>query len=210
MNMPKDRLLQQTRSTTSGARQTGSNADAQADTLLGQAIEEQADQASILDTSPVEAQYNAAVAVQVEAKHNQVERLEDRLENLIELQASSLQRTQVQQPGMFSLPGAQAKWQQRLQQQQKTMQRLLGRLEMVREIRDGMGVYAPRIEEMAARKLRAQQPELAAEWDEMQQAGRLYQILLRQQEHDKKQALERDLRAQLGRGVRLGLSQNGP
>jgi len=51
-------------------------------------------------------------------------------------------------------------------QQQAIIQRLQARLEGVREIKEGMGTHAPRIKELATRKLRAQQPELAAEWDE--------------------------------------------
>ena len=125
----------------------------------------------MLASAPLESPYSAALAVQVEAKHEQVERIEDRLENLIESQASRLQCTQLGQPGMLALPGKRTQWQQQMQQQQKTMQRLLGRLELVREVRDSMGVHAPRIEELATRKLRAQQPELASEWDALQQVS---------------------------------------
>ena len=37
-----------------------------------------------------------------------------------------------------------------------------------------MGVHSPRIDELAIRKLRAQEPELAREWDDMQEAHRLH------------------------------------
>jgi hypothetical protein len=68
-----------------------------------------------------------------------------------------------------------------------------------------MGVYGPRIEELAIRKLRAQEPELAREWDNRQEAQRLHQALQRKQEQEKNQAWERE---QLSRGgLRLGLSQ---
>ena len=83
-----------------------------------------------------------------------------------------MQQTQARQSGILALPGARAKWQQ--QQQQNTMQRLHGRLESVREIKDGMGVHGLRIEELAIRKLRAQEPELAREWDDRQEAQRLH------------------------------------
>lgn len=71
-----------------------------------------------------------------------------------------------------------------------------------------MGVHAPRIEELASRKLRAQQPELASEWDALQQAQRLQQLLLRQKAEQ--QGHERSQQLQLARGTKLGLSQHGP
>jgi hypothetical protein len=175
---------------------------------LERAQEAQAEQAALLEASPLESQYSAAFAAQVEAKHDQAERIEDRLENLIEQQASRLQQTQASQPGLFSRPGARAKWQSQVQQQQSAMQRLHGRLEAVREIKDGMGAHGPRIEELAHRKVRAQEPTLAKDWEEMREAERLHQALLRKQEQEKKQALERERRGEnLGRGLRLGLTQ---
>ena len=186
----------------------GLDAVAQADALLERAQEAQAEQTALLEASPLESQYSAAFAAQVEAKHDQAERIEDRLENLIEQQASRLQQTHASQPGLFSRPGARAKWQSQIQQQQSAMQRLHGRLEAVREIKDGMGAYGPRIEELAHRKVRAQEPGLAKDWEEMREAERLHQALLRKQEQEKKQALERERRGEnLGRGLRLGLTQ---
>jgi len=84
------------------------------------------------------------------------------------------------------------------------MQRLHSRFESVREIKEGMGVHSPRIDELAIRKLRAQEPELAREWDDMQEAHRLYLALQRKQEKEKK-TWEHE---QLSRGgLRLGFSQ---
>jgi BarA-like signal transduction histidine kinase len=183
------------------------DAEVQADALLERAQEAQAEQTALLEATPLESQYSAAFAAQVEAKHDQAERVEDRLENLIELQASRLQQAQSSQPGILALPGARAKWQQKMQQQQSTMQRLQGRLETVREIKEGMGIHGPRIEELATRKLRVQEPELAKDWDDVREAQRQHQALLRKQEQEKKQTLEREQREHLGRGMRLGLSQ---
>ena len=188
-------------------KQAGIDAEVQADGLLGRSQEAQAEQTALLEATPLESQYSALFAAQVEAKHDQAERVEDRLENLIELQASRLQQAQSSQPGILALPGARAKWQQKVQQQQSTMQRLQGRLETVREIKEGMGIHGPRIEELATRKLRAEQPELAKDWDDMREAQRQHQALLRKQEQEKKQTLEREQREHLGRGIRLSLSQ---
>ena len=186
-------------------KQAWLDAETQTETLLELVQEAQAEQTALLEATPLESQYNAGFAALVEEKHDQVERIEDKLENLIDLQASRLQQTQARQPGILALPGARAKWQQQVQQQQNTLRRLHGRFESVREIKEGMGVHGPRIEELAIRKLRAQEPELAREWDDRQEAQRLHQALQRKQEQEKKQAWERE---QLNRGgLRLGLSQ---
>ena len=81
----------------------GLDAVAQADALLERAQEAQAEQTALLEASPLESQYSAAFAAQVEAKHDQAERIEDRLENLIEQQASRLQQTHASQPGLCLL-----------------------------------------------------------------------------------------------------------
>ena len=148
-------------------KQIGRDAETQTDTLLELAQEMQAEQTALLEATPLESQYSASFAALVEEKRDQAERIEDKLENLIDLQVSRLQQTQTRQPGLFALPGVRAKWQQQVQQQQNTMQRLHGRLETVREIKEGMGVHNPRIDELAIRKLRAQEPELASEWDDI-------------------------------------------
>jgi len=180
--------------------------DAQVDALFEQAQDVQAEQVALFDT-PLESQYSAAFAAQVEAKHDQAEQIEDKIENLIELQASLLQLAQSRQPNIFALPGARAKWQQQMQQQKNTMQHLQGRLESVREIKEGMGIHGSRIEELATRKLRAQEPELASDWSDMCEAQRQYQELQRKQEQYKKRALERQQLDTRGRSMGLGLSQ---
>ena len=196
---------QQSKAEVQPFKQVGIDAETQTNTILELAQELQAEQTALLEAIPLESQYSASFAAFVEEKHDQVERIEDKLENMIELLVSRLQQTQARQPGLFALPGARAKWQQQVQQQQNTMQRLHGRLETVREIKEGMGVHNPRIDELAIRKLRTQEPELASEWDDMQEAQRLHQAMQRKQEQEKKQALEHE---QLNRGgLRLGLSQ---
>lgn len=63
---------------------------AQADGLLEQAREVQVGQIAMLEATPLESQYGAAFAALVEAKHDQAERIEDRLESLISQQTSRL------------------------------------------------------------------------------------------------------------------------
>jgi hypothetical protein len=201
----KDRVHQQNQASTDSVRQAGAEADEQAKSLLERALDVQAGQVAALEASPIDTQYRAALAVYVKAKHDQVERLEGKLEYLIEAQASRLQQVQGQQPGMLALPGTRAKWQQQLLWQQITVKRLHDRLESVREIKEAMGTDTPRIVELAARKLRAHDPGLASEWDEMTEAQRRHEALLRKREQEKKLMHERELREPLGRGLRLGL-----
>jgi len=163
---------------------------AQADRLLEQAQAARAEQTAMLEASPLESQYSAAFAALVEAKHDQAERIEDRLESLISRQTWRLQQPQTGRPGLFSRLGAQVR--QNQVTQQGILQRLQDRLEAVREIKEGMGVYSPRIEELATRKLRAKEPGLAREWEDLREAQRLHQALLRKQGQDKRRALGAD------------------
>jgi hypothetical protein len=194
----------------SGLRRV-SDVQQQADGLLGQAEEAQATQQAALETSPLESEYSAALAAQIEAKQDQAARIEDRLEGLIEQQESRLMQIEAKQPGLLALPGQRARWQGQVQQQQALLQRLHTRLENVREIKEGMGVHAPRIEELATRKLRAERPELAEEWDEMREAARRHQALMRKKEQERRQQLARERSGDdghgMGRSRGLGLSQ---
>jgi hypothetical protein len=102
-------------------KQAEIDAESQTDALLELVQEAQAEQTALLEATPLESQYSAGFAALVEEKHDQAERIEDKLENLIDLQVSRLQQTQARQPGILALPGALAKWQQQVQQQQNTM-----------------------------------------------------------------------------------------
>jgi hypothetical protein len=186
MNQQREQLQQQTR-TSQQTIAASFDAEAQADGLLERAKADQAEQAALLETPSIESLYTIALAAQLESKHNQVERIEDRLENLIEQQSSKLQQSRSQQPGLIALPNTRTRWQQQVQQQQSTMQRLQGRLETVREIKDGMGAHGPRIEEMATRRLRHLEPGLATEWDEQQEEQRRAAALQRRKEIEQRQ-----------------------
>jgi hypothetical protein len=188
-----------------------SDVQRQADALLEQTKEVQGEQQAARETAPLASEYSVALAVQIEAKQGQAVRIEGRLECLIERQESQLMRIEAKQPGLLALPGQRARWQGQVQQQQALLQRLHTRLENVREIKDGMGVHAPRIEEMATRKLRAQQPELADGWDEMRATARRHQAHMRKKEQERRQQLARERVDEgsqgIGRSRSLNLSQ---
>lgn len=177
------------------------------DGLYESAQELERQQQALLEAAPVEQSYQETLSTYVQAKHDQVERIEDKIENLIDQQQARLQQTLTNQPGLFSRSGTKAAWQTQQMKQQARLQSLHGRLEAVREIKDGMGIHAPKIEELATRKLRAKEPGLASEFDEMQEAQRRYQAMLRRQEQERKQKLQQEQQQQLGRALRLGLSQ---
>lgn len=180
----------------------------EADALYQQAEDAHVEQQAILETSPLESRYAAALAAQVEAKHDQVERIEDRLEGVIEQQEAKLHQIEAKQPGILSLPSTKANWQSQVQQQQALLQRLQGRLEGVREIKDGMGLHGPRVEELATRKLRNEEPELAEGWDEMRAAQRAHENLMRKKEQENRLKNEREQSATVGRGQTHSLGLN--
>ena len=151
--------------------------------LLARAQEAEIQQAALLETTPLESRYNGALAEYVEAKYEQVERLEDRLENLIEQEMANLVDYQAHRPaGLFFRPGARGVWEREQARKQATILRLQNRLEHVREIKEEMGLHGPKIEELAVRKLRLKEPDLAGEWDDMRTAQRLHEAIKRQKE----------------------------
>jgi len=143
----------------------------------GQALEAQAqalaaEQTALLDASPVQARYNQALGECVEQKAEQAEALEQRLEAMLDRQQAQLQQNQASRPGWLALPTTRAAWEQGNQRCQARLQQLQGRLERVQELHHGMGLYTPRIEELAVRQLRAEQPELVEQWSLQRQAER--------------------------------------
>ena len=149
--------------------------------LLERAQEAQSQQAALLDTTSLDSRYNGALAEYVEAKYEQVERLEDRLENLLEQEMAKLEDYQVHRPsGLLLRLGARATWERQQAGKQATIQRLQNRLEHVRDIKEEMGLHGPKIEELATRKLRLKEPDLAREWDDMRTAQRNHEATERQ------------------------------
>ena len=181
----------------------GGDALSQGDGLLGQALEAAAEQTSEITSETVQQPYEAAMSRYVEAKRDQAERIEDRLENLIEVQTSRLQDVQNHAPGFLAFPGTRVKWQQQVQRQLTTVHQLHARLDIVREIKDGMDMHGSRIEALANHKLRIEQPDLARDWDEVLAAQRRHMLLQREK------AREEEARSRLtaGRGQHLGHAQ---
>lgn len=172
------------------ARQAGA-VESEAEELQRSAEILETEQQSLLETSSVESDYQSALAAFVEAKHDQVERIEGRLEDVIGQQEAKLHRIEANRPGFLSLPVTRAGWQSQLEQQQSLLQKLHGRLETVREVKEGMGLHSPKIEELAMRKLRFHERELTQEWDEFRAAQRGHQELMRRREQEQRKQNQR-------------------
>jgi len=135
----------------------------------------------------LEQSYQEAMALSIQSKHDQVARIEDRLEDSIERQQGQLQSLLSKQPGTFTMPKAKRDWQTKRASKLAQLQKLHGRLNIVRDIKENMGVKSPKIEELATRKLRIDSPELASSWDLMRESVR------RKQAEDVKKRKERSL-----------------
>jgi hypothetical protein len=92
--------------------------------------------------------------------------------------ALSSEQTQLQvltqtPPGWTAGKKAHAQWDQQLGRRQTRIAQLTQRLDRVGEIAEAAGIYAEKkIKELAERKLRFGQPELAQEWDKIRRKER--------------------------------------
>ncbi len=151
------------------------------------------EQVLFAETAETGSLYNNTLAVQIDSKFAQAEKLEEKLETLIGQQQAKIMQIEAQQPGFLSLPGLRAKWNQQIQLQQAYMQTLVGRIDVVREIRNEMTPRGPRIEELAVRKLRFHNPGMAADFDAMMTSTRRHleqeRALVLKKEQEKKRSL---------------------
>ena len=183
------------------AGQGGGTVDQAANSLLEAAESLEQQQHSLLDSAPIEQTYQETLVAYVQSKHDQVERIEVRLEALVDRQQARLQQMRLRSPDFLSLPSTKRAWQTRQAQCRARLQVLHHRLDAVREIKDGMGLHSPKVEELATRKMRAENPELASDWDAMRLAVRQHEAFVKKQTQEQKQAQSR------GQGLSQGLSR---
>ena len=117
----------------------------------------------------------------VQQKHDQAMRIEKKLESRISQAQRALKQGDEHRPGVFSLPGTRRAWEAAQANRKERIHQLKKRQNTVREIRTGMGASAPRIEELANRKMRAENPKMAARQDAMRRAFRVKQVKAQQQ-----------------------------
>lgn len=154
--------------------------------LLGSTQDLEREQQSLLDEGQIKDIYQNTLDTYVQAKHEQVELIESRLKNIINQQQVKLQQLQRNSPGIFSLPKTRRIWQADKSQQQARLHTLQNRLSVVVEIKDGMGLHSPRIEELATRKMRTQNPELTTKMDAVNMTVRQHDIELSVSAKEKK------------------------
>ena len=163
---------------------------ARAEGVQARAIE--AEQARLLDQSLGE-RYQASFQTYLRANSQRIERIENRLETLLENQQAALSELEAQRPGFFSPPGVKAAWtvnRDSLQDRQQTLQARLSRVEELRE----------QSAELAEEKMREREPELASAWDAArrtqrgrQEGQRREQQASRQREHTQDRGRELEL-----------------
>ena len=117
----------------------------------------------------------------VQQKHDQAMRIEKKLESRISQAQRALKQGDEHRPGVFSLPGTRRAWEAAQANRKERIHQLKKRQNTVREIRTGIGASAPRIEELANRKMRAENPKMAARQDAMRRAFRVKQVKAQQQ-----------------------------
>lgn len=190
--------VREEKATTATEADVSREGEAEAQRLLESAVAQKHEQQAMVEASPLEKSWQESLASYVQLKHDQVARLEDRLEKLLSNKQRDLKRSSEHKPGFFSLPKTKHAWQASQVQQRARIQSLANRLGVVREIRTGMGVFAPRIEEMATRKMRAAHPEMASDWDAMREAFRAKQV------NDRLQSKSQKREKQAKQGVKRG------
>ena len=174
-----------------------------ADDLLNAAQDAGREQQTLMETAIAEqVSYQEMLAIYLQTKHGQVESIEDKLETLIVQQQALFQQSEAKKPGLLSLPNTKQQWAVRQSRQQARLHVLHNRLDFVRELKEGMGVHSPKLEELAERKLRRHDPTLAEEWDSSLEAHRKHQALLRKQGQEKKRF------ESVGVGLSLGLRKS--
>ena len=132
-------------------------------------------------------------------KHDQAMRIEKKLESRISQAQRALKQGDEHRPGVFSLPSTRRAWEATQANRKERIHQLKKRQNTVREIRTGMGASAPRIEELANRKMRAENPKMAARQDAMRKAFRVKQVKAQQQARTER----REQRLQQGRTRRM-------
>ena len=124
--------------------------DAKAAGAQARSIE--ADQARLRDQSVGE-RYQAALQTYLLANTQRIDRIENRLETLIENQQATLGELAAQRPSFFSSATAKAQWAAGMEASQDRLQVLRGRLSQLEETKE-------QSEELAEEKMREREPEL--------------------------------------------------
>lgn len=140
----------------------GGKSGAEADGLLAQARK-----AKTEADSSIESSYGLSLQMHIEEKHQQIKRIETRLKGLIEKQETNLRQNLAVRGKLRTIlkPWKRTARKKEIAGRRALLQRLRKRLDLVREIKVGTIPHGPRIEQLAARKVRFHEPELASGWE---------------------------------------------
>ena len=163
---------------------------ARAESAQARGIE--AEQARLRDQA-VGGRYQAALHTYLQANTQRIERIEDRLETLIENQQTILSELEAQRPGFLASAGTRAAWNTSREASQDRLQTLQTRLSRLEELRDQSA-------ELAEEKLRDREPDLAGAWDAARREQRG-----RQEEQRRERQATRQKDRSLDRGRELEL-----
>jgi len=159
-----------------------------ADAALQQAQAAEREQRALLEqaspTSAVSA-HESQKKLYVEAKHQQVERIEDKLRSLISTQQTKIQQLQANSPRWLARPSVKRTFNAQLGKQQSHLQCLEQRLSSVLAIKTRTNPHAPTVEALAAQKLRREQPELIRSRDAELAAKRLRELKAQDEQREK-------------------------
>ena len=130
-------------------------------------------QAELHRAEQLSLQHNAQLAFYAQAKAQQIDTLQAALQTAIHNQAAKLAAIQQERPTWPASKQARTTWQNQVTQAKARLAQLERRFERVGEIALDAALYADSIlDELAARKLRFHHPDLARQWDTMQQQQR--------------------------------------
>jgi hypothetical protein len=130
-------------------------------------------EAELLRAEQLSLQHNAQLAFYAQAKAQQIDALQAALQTALHNQAAKLAAIEHHAPAWPANRQARSTWQNQLAQAKIRLAQLERRSERVGEIASCAGLYADSLlDELAARKLRFRDPDLARRWDALQQQQR--------------------------------------
>ena len=145
----------------------------QASEAIGRDIPNTAAQAELLRAEQLSLQHNAQLAYYAQAKAQQIDTLQAALQTALHNHVAKLAAIEHHAPAWPANRQARSAWQNQLAQAKTRLAELERRFERVGEIATGAGLYADSLlDELAARKLRFRDPNLARRWDALQQQQR--------------------------------------
>jgi hypothetical protein len=132
-----------------------------------------ASQAELVRVEQLSLQHDSQLAFYAQAKAQQIDLIQASLQTTINSQAAKLTVLERDTPAWTAGKQARSTWQDRIAQAKTRLAQLERRAERVGEIAQQAGLYADSLlDEFAARKLRFHHPDLARQWDALQQQQR--------------------------------------